>query len=176
MNTGNTAKESPAFESKSMRACWLFMTREDYQQRFWSRVQKSDGCWTWTSSLSQCGYGTLKLEGCSVLAHRLSYLQHYRFIADDLCVCHRCDNPRCVNPAHLFIATHAENMADMRAKGRRKGVTNGARNGRARLTEAQVTEIRQRLARGEYANHIARDYGVGHNTIYRIRSGETWKQ
>jgi hypothetical protein len=90
--------------------------------RFWARVQKSDGCWEWTGAVNSRngGYGVIGISGSRKLTvtHRLSWEIHHGPIPDGLWVLHRCDNRKCCNPEHLFLGTHADNMRDMTAKGR----------------------------------------------------------
>lgn len=93
------------------------------EDRFWEKVQKNseDGCWRWTAALNENGYGVIRTGGKTpgnTLAHRLSYRIHYNVDPGDLDVCHRCDTPSCVNPNHLFLGTHKENMHDSINKGR----------------------------------------------------------
>jgi len=159
-------------------------------QRFWSKVQKSDGCWEWTAACKGRGYGAIgsRRGGIRVqqLAHRVSWELHFGPIPPGLFVCHHCDTPTCCNPAHLFVGTAADNSADMVAKGRSaRGDWNGSRmrpearprgerNGRARLTFKQVQAIRVRIARGEQKRDIAKDYGVSEGAVWHIATGRNW--
>lgn len=140
--------------------------------RFWAKVQKTNGCWLWTGGKSCAfGYGSLYVEpGHSVQTHRFSYELHVGPIPDGLCVCHTCDNPPCVNPAHLFLGTHADNMADARQKHRfpRKP---GELANPAKLTNAQADEIRLRYEAWPGTKEIGAEFGVSAHTIGNILRG-----
>jgi hypothetical protein len=133
-----------------------------------------DACWPWTSALNSNGYGVIHVAGVARRAHRLAWIEANGPIPPDKPhLLHRCDNPRCVNPAHLRTGTHKENMADMIARGRARhdGLT-GSRNGSAKLTEADVRAIR---AAGGSQRAIATRFGVHQGTVSNILLGKNWK-
>lgn len=143
--------------------------------RFWSKVEKTDTCWLWTGATTKCGYGVLKIggrKGKPVYAHRLSLEIHSGKPLEAAHVVHRCDNPRCVNPAHLFPGTNQDNIADMVAKGRQ---ARGEKSGSARLTAEQVGEIQALSASGVGPTEISKQYGVHSNTVRSIVRGRTWQ-
>jgi hypothetical protein len=130
-----------------------------------------DGCWTWLGMLDKDGYGVVRLKGRRrVKAHRASYEAFIGPIPEGQMVCHRCDNPACIRPSHLFLGTAQANKADCIAKDRH------ARGDRVRhkvvLSEGQVLAI---LADGRRGADIARDYGVTKENIYAIKRRKTWK-
>lgn len=156
--------------------------------RFWAKVERGDpaACWLWTASLNATGYGQIgsgrgahatRERVRPLLAHRVSWeLHHGEPPPDNLCVCHRCDNPRCVNPGHLFLGTMGDNMRDKVAKGRaRSGALRGEDHGNAVLTQAQADSIRARIAAGEKKIDLRREFGVSRNTIRRVAGGKTYQ-
>jgi hypothetical protein len=143
------------------------------QQRFDHYVSRSEGCWEWTGSRDSNGYGRLNVSGKPELAHRLSWRLHVGEISPDQHVLHRCDNPPCVRPDHLFLGDQIANNADMKAKGRfRPGVSKGEAHGGAVLTEAQVREIRQSTDKPQ---HIADQFGISRRQVRDIRAMRSWR-
>lgn len=146
--------------------------------RFWNKVDKQGPtirpelgpCWQWMACTNG-RYGLFKAskEMPRAKAHRLSWTIHNgRVPPRGLEVCHSCDNQRCVNPAHLFLGTHMDNMRDRDAKGRNKP--------NAKITREVATRIRERLASGERPVDIARDVGLARCCISNIKAGRTWPE
>lgn len=131
-----------------------------------------NGCWIYKNT-SQDGYGRLAIHAKTMKAHRYSYQINIGVIPEDLFVCHRCDNPPCVNPDHLFVGEPKENSLDMVKKNRQHRSKGSAVNG-AKLNEQQVLEIKQKLKNGEGVTQLSRDYNISHNIISRIKSGFIW--
>jgi hypothetical protein len=144
-------------------------------ERFWEKVDRrgSDECWLWTSTRNPKGYGHFQSGRRAMLAHRMAYLLTYGPIPGRLDVLHRCDNPPCVNPAHLFAGTHAENMADMVAKDRSRK-NRGESIGASKLTASQVQVIRQKYSAGVKVCVIAEEFGINRNTVRHIVRRITW--
>lgn len=147
--------------------------------RFWSRVDKSGDCWVWTAATTNGGYGVIRDTGRNgkiIRAHRLSWELHNGPIPAGIEVCHRCDNPPCVNPAHLFLGTHQDNVTDTVNKGRASGGgPRGSLHHQAKLTEAQVLDIRAVYAAGAASQRqLARKYNVDRGTIQHIVKRMVW--
>lgn len=142
------------------------------EARFWRMVSRGgpDDCWPWTGCKSTNGYGKFGLNGVSVYAHRVS-AQLAGMSIEGLLVCHQCDNPPCVNPHHLFPGTHKDNGEDMSSKGRS---LRGERGTAAKITAADVMEIRRRNAEGELQRGIAADFGIHEGYVSTIVAGATW--
>jgi hypothetical protein len=154
-------------------------TKLTTQERFWLRVdvRGPDDCWLWKGApYANNGYGAFKVSGKRFLAHRLAWEFMRGPIPYNLFICHHCDNPLCVNPAHLFLGTHADNMRDMRTKGRWSPLT-GERSGRSKLTQEQVRTIRATyIPRETPSRKLAAQYGVDKATILAIVHRDSWKE
>ena len=159
------------------RECGQRLRRGDPAERFWSNVDRKgpDDCWPWKLGQDNGGYGWMGWRGELARAHRVAWaLTHNDGVMPTAKVLHSCDNRPCCNPAHLRTGTQAENMADMKERGGRKGVLTGAENGRAKITAEDVQEIRSRLRNGDVQQSIANDYGLEQTTISSIKRGIIW--
>lgn len=145
------------------------------EQRFWAKVKKGgDGeCWLWQGARKPTGYGKVTVRDPhkrGVGAHRFAWELTHGRIRDGLHVCHRCDNPPCVNPRHLFLGTISDNIRDSFAKGRKDFRGEGCP--RARLKAEQVRRIR---ASTEPLAVVAKEFGISQTHVSSIRHGRTWK-
>lgn len=134
-------------------------------------------CWEWQRTRNQYGYGTLTINGRRTFAHRLAYELGKGAIPFGMHVLHECDNPRCINPAHLCVGTRSKNMADCHARGRSRIPSTrmtGESNGSAKLTSDAVRIIREGLSAGVTQQRLADRFGVSQALIGRINRGEIW--
>lgn len=140
-----------------------------------TRKDEKSGCWLWEGAKLKPGsYGRMNYNGKPyALAHRVAYEIFIGPFDQSLDVLHDCDTPACINPHHLFLGTHQDNMADMLAKGRGQ---RGSRSGVAKLTEAKIQEIRQLAANGKFSHReIAKLFNIDKSAISRIANRKTWK-
>jgi hypothetical protein len=147
--------------------------------RFWSKVDiiSGDECWGWTDSIRNRRYGRLGINDKQVNANRVSWVIHFGAIPEGMHVLHHCDNPSCVNPEHLFLGTHQDNMADMKRKGR--AISHfGENNGKSTLSTTEVIEIRK-----IYDSHknkygltklMSEVFEIPYGTIQKILRRYTW--
>jgi len=144
--------------------------------RIWEKIDKSSGCWLWKAGKNQNGYGLIRANGKERLAHRLAWELTNGPIPKGMCICHKCDNPACINPNHLFLGTQKDNIKDMDGKGRRgtNGVY-GERVNTTKLTNNAVLEIRALHKNGHSCQCLSERFGVSHTQIWRIVSGHQWK-
>jgi hypothetical protein len=151
------------------------------KERFWSKVDMlstPNGCWEWkgyrgkTEGPHQDGYGRITIGHKSIRAHRVAWeLNHGCSIPSEILVCHKCDNPPCCRPDHLYLGTKSDNERDCLRAGR-NNPSIGEKNGEAKLTEAQVIEIRgSNLSQRK----LAVKYNVGRRTVVHVLRRETWK-
>lgn len=141
------------------------------EARFWELVNVTffpDACWVWNGHRCDKGYGRFKVGDRRVAAHRFSYALFNNGVTKAVFICHRCDNPQCVRPEHLFAGTPADNAAD---RGRKNRHAHGSRAGTAILTEAQVAAIKQDR---RTQRQVAESYGVSKSTVGKIRTGINW--
>lgn len=152
------------------------LTPENFRARFWGRVIRpsADACWSWTGSTLPTGRGQVHLrwegrksirKNAPVVAWELT---HGAITDPTLRVCHRCDNPNCCNPSHLFLGTQKENIHDCIRKGRRNAY------GRQKLTDADVLDIRRLWAEGQTQKRIAGRFGIRPWSVSGIINGHTW--
>jgi LysM repeat protein len=172
------------YERRSVRA------RQSTTERLWSKITKAqdaNSCWPWTGPVGTRGYGLLTVASKTKQAHRLVWEEQHGAISDGMVICHKCDNPNCCNPNHLFIGTQKDNLADCRAKGRfpagpRHGLAlhperraRGSKVSTAKLTERDIPEIYHAKVAGDSIYAIAERYGVSASTIHLVCKGKTWR-
>lgn len=175
---------------KAARAKWQQKYQRTFEERLWSKIEKHgpDECWPWIGNRTKRGYGMIHaLDGGSCAAHRRVWILLNGPVGPKIEICHKCDNPSCCNPNHLFAGTHKENMQDAIKKGRfvfvRGGDSHGVVPPRLRgiespmhkLTDEQVLNIRKEFATGSpTVRGLGKRYGVSGSTIGAIVRGRTW--
>lgn len=156
------------------------MTLDDFMDRV--EYDTNGGCWLWARAADARGYGSLLFNGRVTGTHRVSYILHKGEIPPGMLVCHKCDNPPCCNPDHLFLGTYRDNSVDMHRKGRANQAF-GADAPMAKLSAADVSAIRARYQpppryrRGGNPNGLAalaKQYGVSTSTIFSVVSRLSW--
>lgn len=145
-----------------------------FAEKLWAKLicPDPDSCWIWTGCVTNLGYGKITTRGKTYFTHRISYELHNGPIPDDLFVLHKCDTPPCCNPSHLFLGTHLDNIADKVSKERQQ---RGERHAMAKLTEADVIEIRRLYSNGVRQCAIAANFNTSDKNIHRIVKYQTWK-
>lgn len=133
--------------------------------RFWEKVDPSGDCWVWTGRARNRGYGVVSVDGRGRLAHRVAWELERGPIPEGLNVLHRCDNPPCVRPDHLFLGTQADNMADMTEKKRRRC---------PKLNQSTAANLRQDLSSGMTHRAAAAKYGISRGMVSHVHAGRAW--
>ena len=144
-------------------------------ERFWSKVDRGDPdqCWEWKAATDRWGYGKFRIDEKKKYAHRVSYEFHHGPIPEGMLVLHSCDNPACVNPAHLHFGTHQDNMIE---RGERNRSASGKNNGQVKLTTDQVHQIRIRYATGGVTQkQLAEEFEVTQQQISNIILKRKWR-
>jgi HNH endonuclease len=169
------------------------LPRTEFREKFWERVNRGEGCWEWQGRRQHNGYGRLWVVDTKSeqAAHRVAWQVTYGFIPDGIQVCHRCDNPPCCNPDHLFLGTKHDNMQDCAGKGRNvmqqkpelsslarprnpEHQVRGERQGSSKLTADQVRAIRAMRASGRPSSEIAARFGISAGHVRKVSAGRAW--
>lgn len=155
---------------------------ETFVERFWSKVHITETCWLWTGARHEFGYGRIGRGGRghgAIRAHVASWLLHYGLILEGLYVLHDCpggDTPACINPAHLWLGTIADNNADMTAKGRRRNdPPKGEQCVTSKLTAAEIAVIRAIPITYGMKSELARRFHISYTQMCRILANQSWK-
>jgi hypothetical protein len=155
----------------------MSLNRVPLLDRLMTKVEKTaTGCWEFTGTKCKWGYGRIrvsKAEGL-ITTHRAMYQEKIGPIPDNMCVCHSCDNPACVNPKHLWLGTNQDNRTDCVNKGRAKGALNNTNA--ARYSNKQIHEIRQLRNKGLSVYKIQDKTGVPKSTVHRIITGQQYQE
>lgn len=150
----------------------------EFQEKFWARVKRGPSCWEWQGNLGAQEYGRLRVgsDRAHFRAHRVAYFIAFQNDPGEMLVCHKCDNPKCCNPAHLFLGTAQDNSDDKVAKGRWRGPeAGGEKNGNSKMSEAQARLVFEGIMEGKSNKQIASEVSVGHAMVSRMRNGRSWQ-
>lgn len=151
------------------------LVEEKFADRFWSKVDPTGDCWLWTARTTPQGYGQFFVRrGQYYGAHAVSHTLVHGPIPPGGVICHRCDNPPCVNPDHLFLGSQSDNALDMFAKGRASR-THGTARLNARLDDDAVREIREAHPYHGLIRDLAARFGVSCTTVRKVRNGQKWR-
>ena len=149
------------------------------KERLYAKIKKNarTGCWEWQGAKTSAGYGLFSVDGSLVYTHRFSYNLHNGRLPDDLHVCHKCDNPSCCNPDHLFLGTDADNLADMRRKNRHSPPPKmtGRRNPSTKISEKDVLQIRKMKKAGKSLKEIAVSFSISKTNVADICKRKIWR-
>lgn len=150
--------------------------KQSIEQRFWNHVSKGseDECWEWQGSRYKDGYGQFHVPAIGHVAHRVAYVLFVEEIDTDDLVLHKCDNPPCVNPNHLYKGDASQNAND-RFERKPGIIVRGSLNGMSKLTEGEVLDIKMKLAENIKPRVIAEMYEISPKTVSDIRTGRYWK-
>lgn len=146
---------------------------EDMLKKLMGKIKKSEGCWEWQGSVSSGGYGHFPYKNKCYPAHRISWKLFKGEIPENMNVCHKCDNPSCVNPEHLFLGTQRENMKDMFSKNRKDHAQEN--HPRVKLSKENVLEIRDLIKQGFSQEIICHKFGITNGHVGSIKHRRTWK-
>lgn len=168
LNTGS--------EDLTIEEIYSIIEKPKFIEKFKIRMEKlisrgsENECWPWLGTKLR-GYGVTTIRDVQFPTHRLSYLMHHGVIKKNLFVCHKCDNPICVNPHHLFLGTPKDNTQDASKKGR---MTKGQKHWCSKLTDEQVIEVRERYKRGGIMQiELAKEYGMSQPGMNHLLLGKT---
>lgn len=154
------------------------MRPQNSAERFWKRVAvaSKEVCWVWTGGKGRGGYGQTTFNYKHKAAHRAAWEVTFGEIPSGMMVCHRCDNPPCCNPHHLFLGSNSENQLDsVKKKRSRAARQDGESNYMAKLTENEVLEIRRRRGAGESGASLSREFGISQGALCQAYKGTTWR-
>ena len=166
----NRTLDAMKYKAKNLKLIW-----PTPKQRFWKYVDKksNDKCWNWTGCCDKDGYGHIGVNGKLIRSHRFSWILKNGTVPDEIYVLHKCDNPKCVNPSHLFLGTQQDNIKDKIYKNRQ---AKGEKNGSSKLTVNQVKQIRHLCREGQLTQvKIGKIFHINQTTVSRICTIKNWR-